>query len=541
VVIKGNLQIDGTTTTINSTTVSVDDLNLTLADGAANAAAANGAGITISGAGATFNYASSGDKWQANKSIETSSQLISTVATATAPLVIASTTRVANLNVATAGTADTFTTARNINGVAFNGSADITVADATKLPLTGGTITTSTTLPDIAGASLTPLTIVNDTSAGKQALRFSHHRETAGTTSDGTYTQITRAIGVTDYSSNTNSFIRLRNSTSALHDARKLPITFGDGSSDRVGMDYFGRLHVGVPVAGTMPTNTLNILNGTPTIGFIDGLELGATSKYSQINADNGDLVFSADILNQQASSTISFNIDGANVATLSAGGALNVVGTLSATAFSGPLTGNASTATTLQTARNINGTSFNGSADITTANWGTSRTITIGATGKSVNGSGNISWTLDELQAEYRQPTNSARNNLGDPTVREMALFHGQFNNKFRFIPATTQEESTNGTTWTASTRASANQLADIMLGEGQTGGFAAIPSGTVGTFGGYRLTWDVVGQTGYVFLNNLYFYNSASGNNITVLIEAFHNTTGWQVVTGPHTATGK
>jgi len=40
-----------------------------------------------------------------------------------------------------ATTATTLQTARTINGVSFNGSADITVADATKLPLTGGTLT----------------------------------------------------------------------------------------------------------------------------------------------------------------------------------------------------------------------------------------------------------------------------------------------------------------------------------------------------------------------------------------------------------------
>jgi hypothetical protein len=54
--------------------------------------------------------------------------------------------------------------------------------------------------------------------------------------------------------------------------------------------------------------------------------------------------------------------------------------------------------AATLTTARTINGTSFNGSANITTENWGTSRTITIGATGKSVNGSGNVTWTAAEV-----------------------------------------------------------------------------------------------------------------------------------------------
>ncbi|MFU8777018.1 MAG: tail fiber domain-containing protein [Roseovarius sp.] len=63
-------------------------------------------------------------------------------------------------------------------------------------------------------------------------------------------------------------------------------------------------------------------------------------------------------------------------------------------------ISGNAATATALQTARSINGTNFNGSAAITTANWGTARTLTIGSTGKSVNGSGNVSWTLAEIGA---------------------------------------------------------------------------------------------------------------------------------------------
>lgn len=74
--------------------------------------------------------------------------------------------------------------------------------------------------------------------------------------------------------------------------------------------------------------------------------------------------------------------------------------GTVSASSFSGSLSGNASTATTLQTARTINGTSFNGSGNITTANWGTARTITVGSTSKSVNGSANIGWTLTEIGA---------------------------------------------------------------------------------------------------------------------------------------------
>jgi hypothetical protein len=70
VVIAGNLQVDGTQTIINSTSMSVDDLNLTLASGAADAAAANGAGLTIDGASATLLYASSGDKFVFNKGLD---------------------------------------------------------------------------------------------------------------------------------------------------------------------------------------------------------------------------------------------------------------------------------------------------------------------------------------------------------------------------------------------------------------------------------------------------------------------------------------
>ena len=40
----------------------------------------------------------------------------------------------------------------------------------------------------------------------------------------------------------------------------------------------------------------------------------------------------------------------------------------------------------------------FDGTANITTANWGTTRTVTVGNTSKSVNGSGNVSWSLAEI-----------------------------------------------------------------------------------------------------------------------------------------------
>ena len=76
---------------------------------------------------------------------------------------------------------------------------------------------------------------------------------------------------------------------------------------------------------------------------------------------------------------------------------------------------GNAATATKLATARTIGGVSFDGSANInlpgvnaagtqnttgSAAKWTTARTLTLGATGKSVDGSGNVTWTLAEMGA---------------------------------------------------------------------------------------------------------------------------------------------
>ena len=71
-VIAGNLQVDGTTTTINSTTLTVDDKLVTLASGSANAGAANGAGIEVDISGATnpsLLYDGTNDEWDFNKNI----------------------------------------------------------------------------------------------------------------------------------------------------------------------------------------------------------------------------------------------------------------------------------------------------------------------------------------------------------------------------------------------------------------------------------------------------------------------------------------
>lgn len=72
VIISGDLQVDGVTTTINSTTVDIDDINITLAKGSVSAAASDGGGITLEGptTPATITYTSADDAWNINKDLD---------------------------------------------------------------------------------------------------------------------------------------------------------------------------------------------------------------------------------------------------------------------------------------------------------------------------------------------------------------------------------------------------------------------------------------------------------------------------------------
>ena len=88
------------------------------------------------------------------------------------------------------------------------------------------------------------------------------------------------------------------------------------------------------------------------------------------------------------------------NLNTASAIVARDASGNFTAGTITASLTGTASSATALATARTINGTSFDGTANITTSTWGTSRTITVGNTGKAVDGSAAVTWTLTEIGA---------------------------------------------------------------------------------------------------------------------------------------------
>lgn len=75
-VILGNLQVQGTTTTVNQTSLTLTDKLITLANGSVNSSMANGAGIYVPGAEANVLYSSVTDSWTVNKPLYFNSNVV---------------------------------------------------------------------------------------------------------------------------------------------------------------------------------------------------------------------------------------------------------------------------------------------------------------------------------------------------------------------------------------------------------------------------------------------------------------------------------
>ena len=140
--VTGNLTINGTTTTVNSTVTTVDDPVITLGgDTAPSSDDSKDRGIEFrwhNGSAAKTGFFGFDDSTGYLTFIPDATNT-SEVFSGTLGDIQATNFRGALFG--NANTATTLATSRTINGVSFNGSADITVADSTKLPLAGGTMT----------------------------------------------------------------------------------------------------------------------------------------------------------------------------------------------------------------------------------------------------------------------------------------------------------------------------------------------------------------------------------------------------------------
>lgn len=147
--------------------------------------------------------------------------------------------------------------------------------------------------------------------------------------------------------------------------------------------------NTGGMINGDLSFNTGNLNFNTGNIQFNKRTVLSASGNTTIISCNQAPLFLRP---NGNASIIGQVIIDAA--------GNINSSSNITAEKFVGALNGNATTATRLSSSPTINGTTFNGSSDITTDNWGTSRNMTIGSAVKAVNGSTNVAWTLAEIGA---------------------------------------------------------------------------------------------------------------------------------------------
>lgn len=247
ITVGGNLIVNGTTTTINSTTITVDDKNIELGSVATPTnTTADGGGITLKGAtDKTFNWVNATSAWTSSEHIDLAAGKSVYLRGATSGTVVLAVPAVA-------------------------GTTTIT------FPATTGTVVTTGDTGTVTSTMIADGTIVNaDISASA-------------------------AIAVSKLAASTISGITLGNNLNTL---------------------------------------TMNV----------SGTGLSGSATY------NGSAA---------ATFTVTSNATSANTASTVV--ARDASGNFTAGAITAALTGNASTATTLQTARTINGVSFNGSANIT-------------------------------------------------------------------------------------------------------------------------------------------------------------------------------
>jgi hypothetical protein len=254
-----------------------------------------------------------------------------------------------------ASTATTLQTARTINGVSFNGSANITVTANTPNTLTRGTYLTGSNFNGSAATTWA----VDATSANTASKVVA--RDASGNFAAGTITAALSGNATTSSSTTGNAA-----TATTLQTARTINgVSFNGSANITVAANTTNTLTRGTYLTGS------NFNGSAATTWAVDATTAATASKV--VARDASGYVFAAyynsagtfsttgvtsgmaRFTGTNGTDTYGRSYTAAAAATLLSGSTMNIAG-------------NASTATTLQTARTINGVSFNGSANITVA-----------------------------------------------------------------------------------------------------------------------------------------------------------------------------
>lgn len=372
-----------------------------------------------------------------------------------------------------AATATKLATARNINGVPFDGTANITIpataanavtfnnsgsGSATGIAYDGSaaiTVSYNTIgAPSITGTNASGTWNIAILGNAASATALQTARNINGVSFDGTAN-----ITITANTTNTltrGSYLTGDNFNGSLATTWAVDATTANTANKIVARDASGNFSAGTITAALSGNATT--ATTLATARTINGVSFNGSANIT-ITAANPFALTNGSYLTGSAfdgSGAVTWAVDATTTNTGNKVVVRDTSGNFSAGTITANLVGNASTAATLQTARNINGTSFNGSADITitanttnaltfnnggagvvsgstfngsgavtvsyntvgapstgganaTGNWGinitgsaatltTARTLTVGNTSRTFDGSANITWTLNDI-----------------------------------------------------------------------------------------------------------------------------------------------
>ena len=353
VTIAGDLQVDGTTTTVNSTTMTVDDKNLELGTGAANDAAANGGGITIvSGEGnKTFQFEATGDNLGSSENIN---------------IATGKDYKVNNVSVLNATTLGSSVVASSLTSVGNLTTLDVT--GATNLNATTESTSNTTGALIVDGG----VGIAKNLNVGG-ALDVDGQLTSAAPLRNSTGSGLIPGVGVITATSDAGLVTAFKFRGSGLEN-----FIVSDGVADVVLSGVAATTFTTSETTVATEGQTAVTVSANYTEGFVDvylnGVRLITGTDYTQTNASTITLASGATAGDEIETVAWKSLGDVVNIASLKTAGDLTVSGVTTSTGgfvgdvtgdLTGNVTGNADTATALANARNIGGVSFDGTANI--------------------------------------------------------------------------------------------------------------------------------------------------------------------------------
>jgi len=291
VVVKGDLQVDGTTFIINSANVTVNDKNVVLASGAINNAATDGAGLTIYGTNANLTYNATGNNFEMSRGLSVTGTANVSVALNVGANVNLSTSQI-NVGNSTVNTVIT-STLLSTNGITVAGGTANGVAylNSSKVLTTGSALTfdgtTLTNTRNTTDGSASTLTLNNSGATGSYATLNLN----AGSV---TYQQFSDAAG--NAIGTAGAMFR----TTSNH-----PLIWGTNNTERMRLDSSGNLGIGTnsPAArlsfgGYIPSDgqTVHIYNSGNVrsgLGVVSGVyrvftDSGSVLSFGQVSTSDG-------------------------------------------------------------------------------------------------------------------------------------------------------------------------------------------------------------------------------------------------------------